>query len=100
MSRETVNRHTHTGCGRDVELLKRLMRERTMHSNLFDTYLPEFMWRRRFSGPETFSNIAHMMYNIRTFVVCVQHSNRRMSLPKQVEATALERHRSLHQRLF
>ena len=37
---------------------KRLMREeRTMHSKLFDTYLPEFMWRRRFNGPETFSNI-------------------------------------------
>ena len=31
--------------------------ERTMHSNLFDTYLPEFMWRCRFNGPETFSNI-------------------------------------------
>ena len=28
-----------------------------MHSKLFDTYLPEFMWRRRFGGPSTFSNI-------------------------------------------
>ena len=39
---------------------KRLMREeRTMHSQLFETYmyLPEFMWRRRFGGPEAFSNI-------------------------------------------
>ena len=37
---------------------KRLMREeRTMHSKLFDMYLPEFMWRRRFGGPEAFSNI-------------------------------------------
>ena len=37
---------------------KHLMREeRTMHTNLFDIYLPEFMWRRRFIGPETFSNI-------------------------------------------
>ena len=37
---------------------KRLLREeRAMHSNLFETYLPEFMWRRRFGGPETFSKI-------------------------------------------
>ena len=37
---------------------KRLMiEERTMHSQLFETYLPEFMWRRRFGGPEAFSNI-------------------------------------------
>lgn len=37
---------------------KRLLREeRSMHSNLFETYLPEFMWRRRFGGPDTFSKI-------------------------------------------
>ena len=37
---------------------KRVMREeRTMHSKLFDTYLPEYMWRRHFGGPEAFSNI-------------------------------------------
>ena len=37
---------------------KRLMREeRTMLSQLFETYLPKFMWRRRFGGPEAFSNI-------------------------------------------
>ena len=36
---------------------KRLLREeRAMHSNLLG-YLPEFMWRRRFGGPETFSKI-------------------------------------------
>ena len=35
---------------------KRMLREeRTMHSKLFVTYLPEFMWRRRFGGPSTFS---------------------------------------------
>ena len=28
-----------------------------MHSKLFVTDLPEFMWRRRFVGPSTFSNI-------------------------------------------
>ena len=68
MSHETVNHSLHfvdlaTGAHtQGVEAMwssgKRLMREeRTMHSNLFDTYLPEFTWRRRFSGPETFSNI-------------------------------------------
>ena len=37
---------------------KRMLREeRTMHSKLFTTYLPEYMWRRRFGGPTTFSNI-------------------------------------------
>ena len=37
---------------------KRMMREeRTMHSQLFDTYLPEFMWRRKFGGPIAFGNI-------------------------------------------
>lgn len=37
---------------------KRMMREeKTMHSNLFESYLPEFMWRRRFGGAESFSNI-------------------------------------------
>ena len=34
-----------------------LREERTMHSKLFVTYLPEFMWRRKFGGPSTFSNI-------------------------------------------
>ena len=35
---------------------KRMLREeRIMHSKLFVTYLPEFMWRRRFGGPSTFS---------------------------------------------
>ena len=30
---------------------KRMMQEeRTMHSKLFDTYLPEFMWRRKFGA--------------------------------------------------
>ena len=28
-----------------------------LHFVLFNTYLPAFMWRRRFSGPETFSHI-------------------------------------------
>ena len=68
MSHETVNHSLHfvdpaTGAHtQGVEAMcssgKRLMREeRTMHSNLFDKYLPQFMWRRRFNGPETFSNI-------------------------------------------
>ena len=67
MLHETVNHSLHfvdptTGAHtQGVEAMwsscKRLMREeRTMHSKLFDTYLPEFMWRRRFNGPETFSN--------------------------------------------
>ena len=32
---------------------------RTMHSTLFDTYLPEYMWRKKFDGPhlDTFKNI-------------------------------------------
>ena len=61
MSHETVNHSLHfvdpaTGAHtQGVEAMwsscKRLMREeRTMHSNLFDPYLPEFTWRRRFSG--------------------------------------------------
>ena len=34
---------------------KRMMREeRTMNSKLFDTYLPECMWRRKFGGPIAF----------------------------------------------
>eukprot|EP00731_Ephydatia_muelleri_P027606 Em0019g479a len=37
---------------------KRMLREeRTMHSRLHDTYLPEFMWRRQFGGPLAFANI-------------------------------------------
>ena len=39
---------------------KRMMREeKTMHSSLFDTYLPEFMWRRKSDSfrSDSFSNI-------------------------------------------
>ena len=37
---------------------KRMMREeRAMNSLLFDTYLPEFMWRRKFGGPVAFGHI-------------------------------------------
>ena len=40
---------------------KRTMRERTVHSRLFDTYLPEYMWRRKFGGPVAFGkNIIHV----------------------------------------
>ena len=43
---------------------KRMMREeKTMHSSLFDTYLPEFMWRRKFDSfhSDSFANIiAHI----------------------------------------
>ena len=28
-----------------------------MHSKQFETYLPEFMWRKRFGGPLAISNI-------------------------------------------
>ena len=28
-----------------------------MHSKLFDTYLPEFMWQRKFGGPVAFGHI-------------------------------------------
>ena len=28
-----------------------------MHSKLFDTYLPEFMWRRNFGDPVAFGHI-------------------------------------------
>ena len=36
----------------------RMMREeKTMHSKLSDTYLPEFMWRRNFGGPVAFGHI-------------------------------------------
>ena len=37
---------------------KRMMQERkVMNSALFETYLPEFMWRKRFGGPIAFGNI-------------------------------------------
>ena len=37
---------------------KRMMREeKVMNSALFETYLPEFMWRKRFGGPIAFGNI-------------------------------------------
>ena len=39
---------------------KRLMREeKTMHSTLFETYLPEYLWRRRFDNfnQNSFNNI-------------------------------------------
>ena len=29
----------------------------SMHSKLIDTYLPEFMWRRKFGGPVAFGHI-------------------------------------------
>ena len=42
--------------------MKRTMREeRTMHSRLFETYLPELMWRRLFGGPSVF---AHLIQHI------------------------------------
>ena len=41
---------------------KRMMREeRTMNSKLFDTYLPEYMWRRKFGGPVAFGHILKHM---------------------------------------
>ena len=37
---------------------KQMMREeKVMNSALFETYLPEFMWRKRFGGPIAFGNI-------------------------------------------
>ena len=37
---------------------KRMMREeQTMNSKLFATYLPEYMWRRKFGGPVAFGHI-------------------------------------------
>ena len=36
---------------------KRMMREETMNSQLFDTYLPEYMWRQKFGGPVAFGHI-------------------------------------------
>ena len=43
------------GCGASC---KRMLREeKTMQSKLFETYLPEFMRRKRFGGPLAFSNI-------------------------------------------
>ena len=37
---------------------KRMMQEeKVMNSALFETYLPEFMWRKRFGGPIAFGNI-------------------------------------------
>ena len=40
---------------------KRMMREeKVMHSRLFDTYLPEFMWRKEFDGPFKNDIISHI----------------------------------------
>ena len=44
---------------------KRMMREeKNMHSSLIDTYLPEFMWRRKFDSfrSDSFSNINTIIY--------------------------------------
>ena len=47
-----------------------------MNSKLFETYLPEYMWRRKFGGPIAFGNIIKhiaeqypVLCNIRKFLV-------------------------------
>ena len=60
---------------------KRMMREeKAMHSQLFDAYLPEYMWRRKFGGPVAFGHIIthiskcnDLMYR---FVFVRHHSSR------------------------
>ena len=60
---------------------KRMMRNtQTMHSQLFHTYLPEFMWRKKFDSPHqnAFSNIipTHIVsylhkYIIKDITICI-----------------------------
>ena len=47
--------------------MKRMMREeRTMNSQLFETYLPEFMWRKKFHS-KPFSNFLSRIKEQYTF---------------------------------